>query len=221
MTEAHWDEPDVLIVGAGPSGAAVALRLAEAGFRVVCLEQGAWVPPADMRHGALDWELSRLTSFNADPNLRADRVDYPVNNTASTYAPLMFNAVGGSTIHWSAHYPRYHPSDFRVRSLDGVGDDWPLTYDELEPYYDLSDRISGVAGMTGDPSQPPRSPRSTCRSRSVSWAKRSRAGSTGSAGTGGSPTAPSSPKTTTVGRRAICAARATSVARPAPGTAPT
>ena len=38
----------------------------------------------------------------------------------------MFNAVGGSTIHWSAHFPRYHPSDFRVRSLDGVGDDWPL-----------------------------------------------------------------------------------------------
>ncbi len=73
----------------------------------------------------------------------------------------MFNAVGGSTIHWSAHYPRYHPSDFRVRTLDGVGDDWPLTYDELEPYYDLSDRISGVAGMIGDPSQPPRSPRST------------------------------------------------------------
>ena len=52
----------------------------------------------------------------------------------------MFNAVGGSTIHWSAHFPRYHPSDFRVRSLDGVGDDWPLDYDELEPYYDLNDR---------------------------------------------------------------------------------
>jgi choline dehydrogenase-like flavoprotein len=161
VTEAHWDEPDVLIVGAGPSGAAVAMRLAEAGFRVVCLEQGGWVRPGDLPHGALDWELTRLTSFNPDPNLRAEPVDYPVNNSASTYAPLMFNAVGGSTIHWSAHYPRYHPSDFRVRTLDGVGDDWPLTYDELEPYYDLSDRISGVAGMTGDPSQPPRSPRGT------------------------------------------------------------
>jgi hypothetical protein len=45
----------------------------------------------------------------------------------------MFSAVGGCTIHWSAHFPRYHPSDFRVRSLDGVGDDWPLTYDELAP----------------------------------------------------------------------------------------
>src|SRR5262249_49034746 len=81
--------------------------------------------------------------------------------TASVFAPLMFNAVGGSPIHWSAHFPRYHPSDFRVRSLDGVADDWPFTYQELESYYDLSDRITGVSGITGDPSQPPRSPRST------------------------------------------------------------
>ena len=88
-------------------------------------------------------------------------VDYPVNARESTFTPLMFNAVGGSTIHWSAHYPRYHPSDFRVRSLDGVGDDWPLSYTELEPFYDLSDRLTGVAGVVGDPSQPPRSARST------------------------------------------------------------
>ena len=66
-----------------------------------------------------------------------------------------------ASVHWSAHFPRYHPSDFRVRSLDGVGDDWPLTYAELEPFYDLSDRITGVSGMIGDPSQPPRSPRAT------------------------------------------------------------
>jgi choline dehydrogenase-like flavoprotein len=71
----------------------------------------------------------------------------------------MFNAVGGSTIHWSAHFPRYHPSDSRVRSLDGVADDWPLTYAELEPFNDQSDRSTGVAGLAGDPSQPPRSPR--------------------------------------------------------------
>jgi choline dehydrogenase-like flavoprotein len=73
----------------------------------------------------------------------------------------MFNAVGGSTLHWSAHFPRFHPSDFRVRSLDGVGDDWPLTYEELEPYYDLNDRMIGVSGVNGDPAHPPRSPRQT------------------------------------------------------------
>ena len=157
----HWDDPDVVIVGAGAAGAAVAWSLAEADFRVVCLEQGDWVPPATLPHARDDWELHRLTDFNADPNVRCLPADYPVNATASTFTPLMFNAVGGSTIHWSAHFPRYHPSDFRVRSLDGVGDDWPLTYDELEPFYDLSDRVTGVSGLTGDPSQPRRSARST------------------------------------------------------------
>jgi choline dehydrogenase-like flavoprotein len=87
--------------------------------------------------------------------------DYPVNDAASTFTPLMFNAVGGSTIHWSAHFPRYHPSDFKVKSLDGVGDDWPFDYFELEPWYELNDRMVGVAGVNGDPSQPPRAPRQT------------------------------------------------------------
>jgi choline dehydrogenase-like flavoprotein len=155
----HHAEPDVLIVGAGASGAAVAWSLAEAGFKVVCLEQGGWVRPESMPHHSLDWELRRLTDFNADPNVRALSEDYPVNDAESAFSPLMFNAVGGSTIHWSAHFPRYHPSDFRVKSLDGVGDDWPLTYEELEPWYDLNDRMVGVAGLAGDPSQPPRSPR--------------------------------------------------------------
>jgi choline dehydrogenase-like flavoprotein len=158
---AQWDEPDALIVGAGASGAAVAWSLAEAGFRVTCLEQGDWLAPAVYPHARVDWELHRLTDFNPDPNVRGLAADYPVNDVGSTFTPLMFNAVGGSTIHWSAHFPRYHPSDFRVRSLDGVGDDWPLTYDELAPFYDHSDQITGVAGIIGDPSQPPRSPRGT------------------------------------------------------------
>ncbi|HLZ25827.1 MAG TPA: GMC family oxidoreductase [Chloroflexota bacterium] len=157
----RWDAPDVLIVGAGASGAAVAWSLSEAGVRVVCLEQGDWVSPESLPHGRDDWELHRVTDFNPDPNVRQLASDYPVNAAASTFTPLMFNAVGGSTIHWSAHFPRYHPSDFRVRSLDGVGDDWPLSYAELEPFYDLSDRLTGVSGLTGDPSQPPRSPRGT------------------------------------------------------------
>jgi choline dehydrogenase-like flavoprotein len=161
LTAPRWDEPDVVIVGAGASGAAVAWSLSEAGHRVVCLEQGDWVARESLPHARDDWEIHRLTDFNPDPNVRQLAADYPLNNAASTFTPLMFNAVGGSTIHWSAHFPRYHPSDFRVRSLDGVGDDWPLTYDELEPFYDLSDRITGVSGVTGDPSQPPRSARGT------------------------------------------------------------
>src|SRR5918912_1052850 len=154
-----YDSPGVLIVGAGASRAAGASSLAAAGLTVTCLEQGGWIRPEDMPHHHLDWELHRLTDFNADPNVRRRPEDYPVNEAASDFSPLMFNAVGGSTIHWSAHFPRYHPSDFRVRSLDGVGDDWPLTYEQLEPFYELNDRTIGVAGLTGDPSQPPRSAR--------------------------------------------------------------
>jgi choline dehydrogenase-like flavoprotein len=158
---AQGQEPDALVIGAGAAGAAVAWRLAAAGWRVVCLEQGDWVAPASRPPLHEDWELRRLTDFNADPNVRQLAADYPVNDAASAFTPLMFNAVGGSTIHWSGHFPRFHPSDFRVRSLDGVADDWPLDYDELAPYYDLNDRMIGVAGLAGDPAQPPRAARQT------------------------------------------------------------
>ena len=67
-----------------------------------------------------DWELSRLSYMSPDPNVRGLPQDYPVNDDDSPIAPLMHNAVGGSTIHWSAHFPRIRPSDFRVKSLDGV-----------------------------------------------------------------------------------------------------
>lgn len=154
-------EPDALIIGAGAAGAAVAWRLASAGWRIVCLEQGDWVAPESLPHADADWELRRLTDFNADPNVRRLAADYPVNDAASAFTPLMFNAVGGSTIHWSGHFPRFHPSDFRVRSLDGVADDWPLDYDELAPYYALNDRMMGVSGLSGDPAQPPREARQT------------------------------------------------------------
>ena len=96
---AHYQDPDVVIVGAGASGAAVAWSLAEAGYKVVCLEQGGWVNPNTLPHHQQDWELRRLTDFNADPNVRGLREDYPVNEAASTFSPLMYNAVGGSTIH--------------------------------------------------------------------------------------------------------------------------
>jgi choline dehydrogenase-like flavoprotein len=155
------ERADVLVIGAGASGAAVAWKLAGAGISVVCLEQGDWVDARAYPHWQADWELYRNTDWSAEPNVRRLAQDYPVNDRASVISPLMYNAVGGSTIHWSAHFPRFRPSDFRVRSLDGVADDWPIDYATLEPYFDLNDQMMGVAGITGDPAYPPKSPRQT------------------------------------------------------------
>ena len=154
-------DSDVLIVGSGASGAAAAWSLSRRGLRVTCLEQGRWVDPSEYAHSRPDYELARQTSFAKDPNVRGWAEDYPINNSGTPIYPLMVNAVGGSTVHWSGHFPRMRPSDFRVRTLDGVADDWPFTYWDLEPYYDLNDSMVGVSGLAGDPGNPPRSPRQT------------------------------------------------------------
>jgi choline dehydrogenase-like flavoprotein len=152
---------DVLVIGAGASGAAFAWSLSEAGIDVVCLDQGDWLDPSEYASSHDDWEVHRQTDFNPDPNVRGLREDYPVNDEESPIAPLMYNAVGGSTIHWSAHFPRFHPSDFKVKTLDGVADDWPVSYEQLQPFFDLNDRIMGVSGITGDTAYPAKSPRQT------------------------------------------------------------
>lgn len=124
---------DILIIGAGASGGAVAWRLSDVGLRVVCLEQGHWHKPGEYSTAFDDWEFRGATNFNFNPNVRALPEDYPVDDSGSDVTPLMFNAVGGSTVHWTAHAPRFHPSDFRVRSQDGVADDWPLSYFDSSP----------------------------------------------------------------------------------------
>ena len=154
---------DVLVIGSGAAGAAVSRRLADHGARVVCLEQGDWVKPDQYPSTKPDWEVQlRRGRWNFSPNVRRLPEDYPVVPVGK-HRPdvLMFNAVGGSTIHWTGHFPRLHPSDFRVRTLDGVADDWPISYDDLAPYYDANDQHMGVAGISGDPANPPRKARST------------------------------------------------------------
>ena len=152
---------DVLVIGAGASGAAFAWSLSEVGIEVMCLKQGDWINAADYPTASEGWEVHRQTDFHYDPNVRGLPQDYPVNNEESAISPLMFNAAGGSTIHWGAHFPRLHPSDFRVKSLDGVADDWPLSYEALEPFFDLNDRMMGVTGVGSDPAYPPRPERPT------------------------------------------------------------
>jgi choline dehydrogenase-like flavoprotein len=149
---------DVLIIGAGAAGAALAWSLAETRMRIVCLEQGGWMNPADYPATRTGWELERFGAFGLSPNGRGRREDCPVNDSESPIKISNFNAVGGSTVLYAAHFPRFHPSDFRVKSLDGVADDWPIDYATLAPWYDVNARMMGVAGLAGDPAYPPKEP---------------------------------------------------------------
>ena len=150
---------DIVIIGSGASGGAVMWNLAKNNYDVLCLEQGDWVDPNTYATNSKDWQFLQKTKWSVSPNIRKLPVDYQINEENSEISVLMYNAVGGSTIHWTAHAPRFHPSDFRVKTLDGVADDWPITYFDLEKYYDLNDIMMGCSGINGDPANPQRSPR--------------------------------------------------------------
>ncbi|MCP5001525.1 MAG: GMC family oxidoreductase [Hyphomicrobiales bacterium] len=149
-----YEPVDVLIIGAGAAGAAIAWSLVETRMRILCLEQGPHVHDKDYPSRNQDYELSRYGDFSCDPNVRKLPQDYPINSADSEITPVNFNAVGGSTVNFLGHWPRMHPSDFRARSLDGVADDWPVDYATLAPFYDMNDRITGVSGLGGNPAYP-------------------------------------------------------------------
>lgn len=155
------DPVDVLIIGSGMAGAAIAKRLSERGLRIVCLEQGPWVGSEEHPHYSNEWEFETLRGWHRNPNDRHAPADFPV--TGGDITPLLYNAVGGSTIHYNAHWPRLKPVDFRKGSEHGLEGsvDWPISYEDLAPYFDQNDVEMGVAGLAGDPANPPRTPRQT------------------------------------------------------------
>src|SRR5439155_686780 len=77
--------------------------------------------------------------------------DHPCETGESNVEPVMFNAVGGSTIHYGAQWARMRPADFRVRTLEGVADDWPISYEDLLAHYDRMAHEMNVSGIGGDP----------------------------------------------------------------------
>ncbi|AEV71491.1 choline dehydrogenase-like flavoprotein [Mycolicibacterium rhodesiae NBB3] len=145
------EEVDVVIVGAGAGGATLGQRLARAGWSVVLLDAGPfWDPDSDWvsdergSHG-LYWTEPRQIG-GADP------VPLGSNNSG--------RGVGGSMVHYAGYTPRFHPSDFRTFSSDGVGADWPIKYADLRPYYEQIEAELPVAGQDwpwGDPHRYPHS----------------------------------------------------------------
>jgi choline dehydrogenase-like flavoprotein len=149
------DHADVLVIGAGAAGGVAALRLASAGFRVVCLEQGDWPDRSAYPGATPEWEILAAKPWSSVPSVRNAPADYPVDLSQSDLGVLNFNGVGGGTVLYAAQWPRMLPADFRVRSVDGVADDWPIGYAELEPYYARTERQFGVSGLGGNPMYPP------------------------------------------------------------------
>lgn len=148
------DTVDVLIVGAGPSGAVVADTMAAAGFTVTCLEQGRWFNNDEFPGSKPEWELLSLQRWHHEPNIRAMEADYPTNIDDSDVHPVMIAGVGGSTLLYGGHWMRLLPSDFRMHALDGIADDWPFDYHDLAPFYDRIEADLGISGVEGDPMYP-------------------------------------------------------------------
>lgn len=146
---------DIVIIGSGASGAAAAWSLSrDAALQIVCLEQGNATRPETYPSTRTDWELSRWSDYSANPSIRKNSADYPIDDSESPISIANFNGFGGSTILYSAHFPRFHPSDFAVKTLDGVADDWPIQYKELEPFFHENEQMMRVAGLIGDPANP-------------------------------------------------------------------
>ncbi len=146
------DEVDVVIVGCGAGGSTLLQRLARAGWRVVALDAGPFWDPEK------DWVSDEAGSHHlywTEPRVIDGEDPVPLGSNNSG------RGVGGSMVHYAGYTPRFHPSDFRTRSQDGVGADWPLDYQELRRFYEDIEGELPVAGERwpwGDPHSYPHRP---------------------------------------------------------------
>ncbi len=149
------DRVDVCVVGAGPAGALVAAKLATAGHDVVVLDAGPRFDRAE-REGEME---NHLRPGDHEPlwGMGGERDAY--SSTGERHYPLnaaRVKGVGGSTLHWQGMVMRLHEQDFALDSSVGMGEDWPLAYDDLRPYYAAAERELSVAGASDNPFAPPR-----------------------------------------------------------------
>jgi choline dehydrogenase-like flavoprotein len=147
---------DVCIVGSGAGGGMAAKVLTEAGADVALLEAGAmWDTEKDSK--MMTWPYESPRRGAATPEKPFGEFDgciggWDIDGEPYTNAPgttfdwFRARMLGGRTNHWGRISLRFGPNDFKRRSIDGLGDDWPITYEELKPYYDKLDRLVGIFG---------------------------------------------------------------------------
>jgi choline dehydrogenase-like flavoprotein len=147
-------DAEVCIVGAGAAGGIMALELARRGISVVVLESG---PRHDFkRRGEYVRRYLRRENPWRTPLEGLDRYTASGSNRHVLDGKRV-RGIGGSTLHWEGYAFRFPADDFRLRSLYGIADNWPISYEDLEPYYGSAEKALGVAGVADDPWASPRS----------------------------------------------------------------
>jgi choline dehydrogenase-like flavoprotein len=152
---------DFVVIGSGAAGGVMARELSRAGLSVVVLEQGPYRQAAEVSHDELDISFDHHLAGD-DPQTFRPTASDAAERQKTPFPPAFYaRTVGGSSAHFTANYWRFRPIDFHERSvlgaIPGTGlVDWPISYEELEPYYTKVDWEVGVSGAPG-PNDPPRS----------------------------------------------------------------
>ncbi len=156
------DEVDFVIIGSGAAGGILAKELSTNGFRVVVLEQGPYLTEKDFVHDEI--KVLNQNLLTNHPELQPTTFRRTPQDTAKPQRALVYGRlVGGTSVHFTANFWRFHEIDFIERSKVGpvAGAslaDWPITYADLEPYYTKVEWEIGVSGQAdASPFDPPRS----------------------------------------------------------------
>jgi choline dehydrogenase-like flavoprotein len=167
---------DAIIVGSGAGGGMAAYILANAGLKICLIEAGPmYDPQKNITQLKNPWDSPRRgagTKFRPFGDFDACYGGWDIEGEPYTQAEgtnwswWRARMLGGRTNHWGRISLRFGPKDFKRRSIDGLGDDWPISYDDIKPYYDRVDKMIGVfgtnEGLENDPDGyflPPPKPR--------------------------------------------------------------